>query len=113
MLLVRYFWHGPSLLSNVMSHNCSIRRGQPDSNTCADVKLLAHDYFSPITTEVWEKLFRVPTNKTFSLFRRSYAVHAWSGKSREEPLDLGSRQLYAVIAAEHCPLTVSRALPWA
>ena len=95
-----------------MSHNCSITRGHPNSNKCKDVKLLAHDYFCPITNDVWEKLFRTPTNTTYPLFKRSYAVHAWSGKSKEEPLDLNSHQLYAAIAAEHCPLTVAKATPF-
>ena len=107
-----YFWHGPSLLSSVMGQNCNVSKGEPDSNQCKDVKLLAHDYFCPITNNVWKKLFRTPTNTTYSLLKRTYAVHTWSGQSKEEPLDLNSHQLYAVLAAEHCPLTVAKATPF-
>ena len=103
-----YIWHGPSMVSNIMSRNCGVKRGEPNSNNCTDVKLLPHYYFGPISNTEWEKLFEKITPETLEVIVNSYGVHCWSGKSKNEPLDLNSNQLYAVLARQHCPLTVAR-----
>lgn len=104
-----YFWHGPSMVSNIMSKHCSVKRGNPNSNECKDVHLMPHYYFGPIANTNWEVLFNETTPERLAMLNDSYGVHCWSGKSKNEPLDLNSNQLYAVLMREHCPITISRA----
>ncbi len=105
-----YIWHGPSMISNVMNKQCGVKRGQPDSNNCTDVRLMPHYTFGPISNTAWEILFKEATEEQMTKIKNgSYGVHCWSGKSKNEPLDVHSNQLYAVLAREHCPITVARA----
>ncbi|KAK4025353.1 lactosylceramide 4-alpha-galactosyltransferase [Daphnia magna] len=105
-----YMWHGPSMISNIMSKNCGVKRGQPESNNCTDVRLLPHNYFAPISNTEWEFLFSDATEGNMAVVKNgSYGVHCWGGKSVNHPLDLQSNQIYAVLAREHCPITVARA----
>ncbi|XP_057367573.1 lactosylceramide 4-alpha-galactosyltransferase-like [Daphnia carinata] len=103
-----YMWHGPSMVSTVMSRTCAVKRGQPDSNNCTDVRLLPHDYFAPISNTEWELLFSDATDERLGRLKNSsYAVHCWSGKSKGEHLKVHSNQLYAALAREHCPHTIA------
>jgi lactosylceramide 4-alpha-galactosyltransferase len=105
-----YMWHGPSMISNIMSKFCGVKRGQPNSNNCTDVRLLPHYNFAPISNTEWETLFSDATTENLAEIKNgSYGVHCWGGKSVGHPLDLQSNQIYAVLAREHCPITVARA----
>ena len=108
-----YIWHGPSLVSNVMSKKCNVKRGQPKSNDCSDVRLLPHHFFHPVPTTHWQKAFRDADDAYIDQLMASpqgdgggsYGVHFWSGKSKDEPLIFNSKQLYARLFATHCPRT--------
>jgi len=109
-----YIWHGPSLVSNVMSKKCNVKRGQPNSNDCTDVRLLPHHFFHPVPTTHWQKTFRDADDAYIDQLMASpvgdkrngsYGVHFWSGKSKNEPLIFNSMQLYARLFAIHCPRT--------
>ena len=105
-----YMWHGPSMISNIMSKFCGVKRGQPNSNNCTDVNLLPHYNFAPVSNTEWEILFSDATPESLGQIKNgSYGVHCWGGKSVNHPLDLKSNQIYAVLAREHCPITVARA----
>ena len=105
-----YILHGPKLVSAVMSRLCGVRRGRPNSNNCTDVRLLSHNNFAPISNAVWRVFFKDATAERLAQVNNgSYGVHCWGGKTVEEVLDVQSNQLYAVLAREHCPLTVARA----
>jgi hypothetical protein len=103
-----YMWHGPSMISNIMSRKCGVKRGQPNSNNCTDVHILPHYKFAPISNNGWEILFGDATpDRLAQVTNGSYGVHCWSGKSKEEQLKVHSNQVYSVLAREHCPLTVA------
>ncbi|KAK4025348.1 hypothetical protein OUZ56_014421 [Daphnia magna] len=103
-----YMWHGPSMISHIMSRTCAVKRGQPESNNCTDVRLLPHSYFAPVSNTEWQVLFSNATDETLAQLKNaSYGVHCWSGKSNGEHLKVHSNQLYAVLAREHCPHTVA------
>ncbi|XP_046449013.1 lactosylceramide 4-alpha-galactosyltransferase-like isoform X3 [Daphnia pulex] len=103
-----YMWHGPSMISNIMSRKCGVKRGQPNSNNCTDVHILPHYNFAPISNNGWEILFGDATpDRLAQVTNGSYGVHCWSGKSKEEQLKVHSNQVYSVLAREHCPLTIA------
>ena len=105
-----YIWHGPILVSYVMSRNCGVKRGRPDSNNCTDARLVPHYSFGPVENTGWETLFKDATEERMAIVKNgSYGVHCWSGKSKNEPLYLHSNQVYAVLARENCPITVAMA----
>ena len=95
-----------------MSKNCNVKRGQPDSNECSDVRILPHHYFHPVPTTYWQKGFSDADDAYLDQLMASpttgngsYGVHFWSGKSKNEPLIFNSQQLYARLFAIHCPVT--------
>lgn len=104
---IDYMFHGPGLISNLMARLCNLKRGQLESNNCTDIRVLPHTYFCPISNVEWKILFRNVTVESIAMVNDSYGIHTWSGKTKQEPLDLRSNQLFAVQARQHCPHTVA------
>ncbi len=101
--------YGPTLITKTMEEHCGFKLNDAESNQCRDVQLVPNTFFYPITYGKWKTYFQEANEDTTSLLEGSYGVHVWNKLSREYPLLMGSNQLYAVLAAEHCPLTFIKA----
>lgn len=100
--------YGPLFVKKMFKTHCGLRL--PDylhTNKCQDVKIIPNHYFFPIPWENWDIYFReVNDDTTLKLLRqRSYGVHVWNKLSGNHALVKGSKQLYASLAKENCPLT--------
>lgn len=101
--------YGPTLITKTMEEHCGFKLNYAESNQCRDVQLLPNAFFFPIPYGKWKTYFQEANEDTISLLEGSYGVHVWNKLSREHPLLMGSNQLYALLAAEHCPLTFIKA----
>lgn len=101
--------HGPALIYSVMSSICGFQKGQPLSNNCSDVALMPSNFVYPIHWPDWRVYFQKATRNVMYWINGSFAAHVWNKMSHREPLALNTDQLYSVLAARHCPLTVSKA----
>ena len=94
-----YYLHGPTALTHIYHKLCA--------SSCADVKVLSHNYFCPIGPPFWHLYFEDSSKYSLSLLNNSYGVHMWNFLSANETIRIGTKQMYAVLAAEHCPVTAS------
>lgn len=99
---------GPLAWSNVVSQVCGVRVGNATSNKCSDVKLLPHNYLNPLPYWSYLKYFQNVTDDVKRSVRDSYAVHLWNSMSYDLPFHKDSDQLFALLAAEHCPFTFAK-----
>jgi hypothetical protein len=108
-----YYLHGPTALTNVYIRLCSSNNGtagriKRKSSVCPDVSLLSYKHFCPIGPPFWHLYFEEASRQSLSMINSSYGVHLWNFLSSNEPIRMGTRQLYAILAAEHCPITANR-----
>ena len=75
---------------------------------CPDVSLLSYKHFCPIGPPFWHLYFENASDQSLSMINSSYGVHLWNFLSSNEPIRMGTRQLYAILAAKHCPVTAKR-----
>jgi hypothetical protein len=105
-----YYLHGPTALTHVYIRMCSNGTGRmkKKSSMCPDVSLLSYKHFCPIGPPFWHLYFEDASQQSLSMIRSSYGIHLWNFLSSNEPIRMGTRQLYAILAAEHCPFTANR-----
>ena len=109
-----YVYHGPDAIAEIMNRICGLVAGKPKSNQCNDVQLLSHRYFHPVAAMFSHMLFKNDGNMTDinTLFeiKESFGLHLWNSISLHHQIDVDNKnQIIALLAREHCPLTVSRA----
>jgi lactosylceramide 4-alpha-galactosyltransferase len=108
-----YIYHGPEAVSEVMRSSCGLAIGNPKSNRCNDIKLFPDIYFYPIPSIISSLLFQegnTTHSETLAKIEKSYGVHLWNSLSRfHKAFNIYSNQIVALLAKEHCPLTVSMA----
>ncbi|KAI9562628.1 hypothetical protein GHT06_010082 [Daphnia sinensis] len=109
-----YAYHGPALVSEVMSRVCGVVAGNSKTNQCEDVKLLSDRFFYPIEAPFSDAIFNENENKTdvntLSKIRKAYGLHLWNSLAYvHEPVRIDSNQIFSILARQHCPQTVSRA----
>ena len=106
-----YYLHGPTALTNVYLRLCSSNGTggtKKKSSMCPDVSLLSYKHFCPIGPPFWHLYFENASDQSLSMINSSYGVHLWNFLSSNEPIRMGTRQLYAILAAKHCPVTAKR-----
>ena len=112
--------YGPDLITDAMTKHCGFQKKKskpplnPPCNHCGkNVTILPYHFFYPIPWQNWRTYFEEPKCENITLYstkmKNSFSVHVWNKLSHKIPMGLGSKQLYATLAAEHCPLTASRA----
>ena len=76
---------------------------------CENATILPHNYFYPIPYWSWQQLFKNITNEDLITLmgNDNYGFNIWNTLSQKEPLLIGTTQMYVVLAAQHCPVTVS------
>lgn len=107
-----YVYHGPDAIAEVMNRVCHLVAGTPKSNECQDVRLLSHRYFHPVPAMFSHMLFQNNMSDVESMFgmKESFGLHLWNSVSLRESINVNNQnQVVAVLARQHCPLTVSRA----
>lgn len=105
-----YYLHGPTALTNIYIRLCSNGTGRmkKKSPMCPDVSLLSYKHFCPIGPPFWHLYFEEASDQSLSMISSSYGVHLWNFLSSKEPIRMGTRQLYATLAAKNCPITAKR-----
>lgn len=105
-------YSGPAMFQSIVLKYCRKKLPKPTHPAllCPDVKIMPRKYLYPYKFADWKEFFRndVPRNgdKTF----KSYAVHMYNKLSKNEPVLVGSNQIYSRIARIHCPLTYAHAV---
>jgi hypothetical protein len=102
-----YYLHGPTALTDVYIQLCNDGSGLK-KKSCPDVSLLSYKHFCPIGPPFWHLYFEEVTAQSLLMINSSYGVHLWNFLSSNEPVRMGTRQLYAILAAENCPVTAKR-----
>lgn len=102
-----YYLHGPTALSHVYGSLCKEKDKGDGKRLCPDVKLVTYKYFCPIGAPFWELMFEDATDITISMVKNSFGIHLWNSLSAKKPILVGTKQLYALIAQENCPITVN------
>ncbi len=100
--------YGPALITRTIEDYCKFQRGNASSNQCRDVRLVPNSFFYPIDPENWSLYYEEMDNDTMALVENCYGVHVWNKMSDGVHLGLGRNDLYAVLAAKHCPLAFAR-----
>jgi hypothetical protein len=109
-----YVYHGPDAIAEIMNRVCGLVAGNPKSNECNNVRLLSHRYFHPVAAMFSHMLFQIDGNmsdvETLFEIKESFGLHLWNSISLHHPINVDNKnQIVAILAREHCPLTVSRA----
>jgi lactosylceramide 4-alpha-galactosyltransferase len=109
-----YIYHGPDAVSEVMKNVCGLAAGHPDFNQCNDIHLLSDNFFYPIPSIISSVLFQEGGNTTHAetlvKIKKSFGLHFWNSLSGlHKPFNIYSNQIIAILANEHCPITVSMA----
>lgn len=109
-----YVYHGPDAIAEIMNRICKLVAGNPKSNKCDNVRLLSHHHFHPVPAMFSHMLFQSNGNlsdvETLFHIKESFGLHLWNSISLREPMNVDNpNQIVAIIARQHCPLTVSRA----
>lgn len=109
-----YVYHGPDAIAEMMNRVCGLVAGNPKSNECNNVRLLSHRYFHPVAAMFSHMLFQNDGNmsdvETLFEIKESFGLHLWNSISLHHPINVDNKnQIVAILAREHCPLTVSRA----
>ncbi|KAK4006402.1 hypothetical protein OUZ56_011556 [Daphnia magna] len=109
-----YIYHGPDVVGEVMKRVCGVAAGSPESNQCSDVQILPDKLFYPIPSITSNLLFEdkiSETNmETLAKINGSFGLHLWNSLSKlQNPLNIHSNQVIAILARKNCPLTISRA----
>ena len=113
-----YAFNGPGALTKVMADVCF----KENKNVCTDVHLLLPHYFHPAGTTsddnknvLLHDIFQRTDEPGVAQFLRqiratSYGVHFHNFYSKHSPIDTtpNSTQVFAILAAEHCPLTFAQ-----
>ena len=105
-----YNAYGPLFVKKILVSHCGLELPDVFTNTCPDVKVLSRTNFFPIPWEEWQIYF-MEVKETFArqLTRKSFGVHVWNKLSGNQTFVKNSRNLYAQLVAEHCPLTFAAA----
>lgn len=103
----KWSYHGPAMLQRVLKTMCNYGPFNSSLNECSDVQLNPYSYFYPYHFSKWQVYFENTTENAVNFLNESYAVHVWNKLSHNNSIDWSSNQLYAVLASEHCPLTVT------
>lgn len=103
-----YTGYGPHFVKGFVTKHCGIKLPDLSSNQCKDLKVIPREYFFPVEWQSWGIYFQnMEESASKVLLNKSYGVHVWNRFSRNHPIPWGSKQLYASLAAVHCPLTVA------
>ena len=81
---------------------------------CSGIKLLAAKHFFPIRSSMWRTYYDDATPESVAALNGSYAARVWNlpESNGHMPIRFGTKQLYAVLAEEHCPLTAASHSKW-
>ena len=96
--------NGPDALTRALRTLCNetnIALMSPEK--CSGYNLLPANRFYPIHFSNWMDFFEESSGIELSQFNESYALHVWNKLSYNATVRVGSKQLYALAAAEHCP----------
>jgi len=96
--------NGPDALTRALRTLCNesnIALMSPEK--CSGYTLLPAKNFYPIHFSSWRKFFDESSGIELSQFNESYALHVWNKLSYNATVRVGSKQLYALAAAKHCP----------
>ena len=105
-----YIFHGPQVVSLAVSRICNLSFNNSNSS-CPDLRILNHRYFYPIGNAFWGQFFfendEAEKRRILKRIRSGYGFHTWNNLSKNTPIDTSedSTQVYAILAAEHCPFT--------
>ena len=103
-----YNAYGPLFVKEAMETHCSLKLPDLSTNVCSDVTVLPSRHFFPIPHQEWHRYWTEQDNRTAvmkEMTERGFGVHVWNKFSGSQTLVKGSKALYALLAAEHCPLT--------
>nr|WBD92694.1 lactosylceramide 4-alpha-galactosyltransferase-like [Daphnia magna] len=102
---------GPAMMQSVVLKYCRKKLPEPTYPLflCPEIKVLPKKYLYPYTFADWKRLFVTNVSSSDPIFE-SYAVHTYNKLSKNEPVLVGSDQLYSQIARVHCPVTYAHAL---
>jgi len=95
--------YGSALITEIMEDVCGFKPGDHFSNQCKDVQILPYSYFYPINYFSWETYFKKMNHRTTSIVKHSYAVHIWNHMSEGESIVLRPKELFTILASNHCP----------
>lgn len=113
-----YFLHGPTALTNIYRRLCvdttstsvpmeNVSLNSNSTSPCPDVKLISYKYFCPIGPPFWHLYFEDASAQSLAMLNKSYGVHIWNSLSVNETIRMGTKQMYALLVAKHCPVASS------
>ena len=104
-----YSAYGPLFVKKVLATHCGLELPDLSTNMFPyDVRVLPNHFFFPIPWTDWELFWAETENSRTVVERmvgRGYGVHVWNKFSSNRTLVKGSKSIYALLAAQHCPLT--------
>jgi lactosylceramide 4-alpha-galactosyltransferase len=79
---------------------------------CLGFTVLPPSAFYTIPYGSWRAFFDVSrSNDTMKAVDGSYGAHVWNKMSSQEPITVGSKQAYGLLAEKHCPQVYSNCGP--
>lgn len=103
-------YSGPMMIKKVVLDFCHKFMPKPTypQILCPGVKVLSKNFLYPYKYELWRHFFRnrsSPNDKAF----KSHAIHFYNKLSKRQPVFVGSKQIYSLVARDHCPVTYAQA----
>ena len=105
-------YSGPAMFQSIVLKYCHKFLPKPThpSFLCPGVKIMPKRYLYPYKFADWKELFQNDIKYGEEKTSKSYAVHLYNKLSKNEPVIVGSKQIYSRIARVHCPLTYAHAI---
>ncbi|XP_034243570.1 lactosylceramide 4-alpha-galactosyltransferase-like isoform X2 [Thrips palmi] len=98
-------YNGPGVITRVLQRTCHVKKVQDmTSEHCGGFTVHPPSAFYPVSFEAWEDYFNANKSEiTMKMHTDSYTAHLSNKFSVRKNVIVGSRQPYALIAAQHCP----------
>lgn len=104
-------YSGPAMIKHVVLRYCQKTSPKPTypRALCPGVRVLPKRFLYPYKYGDWKHYFRTDISAKDKAFA-SHAVHVYNKLSKNEPIYVGSTQIYSLMARDHCPLTYAHAV---
>lgn len=102
---------GPTMIQRTVLGFCHKRIPKPlyPKNICQGLKVLPRRFMYPYKFGEWHHFFDQDPSPLDVAFK-SAALHMYNKLSKNQPVIVGSNQIYSQVARDHCPLTYARAV---
>ncbi|XP_042884682.1 lactosylceramide 4-alpha-galactosyltransferase-like [Penaeus japonicus] len=106
-------WHvnGPGVATNIAKKLCKTQNlNHILHQQCSSVKLMPLKNMQIFRWPDWKKIFEIEKGKQFlQEHKEAYILHMYNKLSKKNPVEIGSRSIYDIVAEVSCPVTYDAA----